>query len=126
MLHCTDPSLPRSPRHPGLNLTCLFLPHLQSFPNADGMEAQLKSHLYSLNRQADLSENKTDSNERDAPIDLIVVTDSEAILGKFLSEQVPNSTFTADLLEIRPYRHRRPGCRRNHCQLARSFQVPTR
>ena len=54
---------------------------LQSFPNADGMRAQLQSHLYSLNRQADLSENKTQDNERTAPIDLIVVTDSEAILG---------------------------------------------
>jgi len=53
----------------------------QSFPNADGMAAQLSSHLYSLNRQADLSENKTDTNKRSAPIDLIVVTDSEAILG---------------------------------------------
>ncbi|KAL7410185.1 malate dehydrogenase [Mrakia frigida] len=52
-----------------------------SFPNADGMGAQLSSHLYSLNRQADLSENKTDANKRSAPIDLIVVTDSEAILG---------------------------------------------
>lgn len=45
------------------------------------MRAQLQSHLYSLNRQADLSENKTKDNERTAPIDLIVVTDSEAILG---------------------------------------------
>ena len=45
------------------------------------MAAQLSSHLYSLNRQADLSENKTDANKRSAPIDLIVVTDSEAILG---------------------------------------------
>lgn len=43
------------------------------------MGAQLSSHLYSLNRQADLSENKKDG--REAPIDLIVVTDSEAILG---------------------------------------------
>ncbi|CED85069.1 malate dehydrogenase [Phaffia rhodozyma] len=52
-----------------------------SFPNADGMAAQLKSHLYSLNRQADLNERAGEDDSKAAPIDLIVVTDSEAILG---------------------------------------------
>ncbi|KEP53603.1 putative NAD-dependent malic enzyme [Rhizoctonia solani 123E] len=46
-----------------------------SYPNADGMRAQLEAHVESLNYEVDVS----DPNE--GPIDLIVVTDSEAILG---------------------------------------------
>jgi malate dehydrogenase (oxaloacetate-decarboxylating) len=42
------------------------------------MRAQLESHMHDLNRQADIDERATDS---DSPIDLVVVTDSEAILG---------------------------------------------
>lgn len=54
------------------------------------MRAQLESHLYANNAQADLSEavpspkkgvNAAEEDVSDAPIDLIVVTDSEAILG---------------------------------------------
>lgn len=45
------------------------------------MKAQLESHMYSLNRQADLSESMAADGTKEAPIDLIVVTDSEAILG---------------------------------------------
>ncbi|CEL52389.1 malate dehydrogenase (oxaloacetate-decarboxylating) [Rhizoctonia solani AG-1 IB] len=46
-----------------------------SYPNADGMRAQLEAHVESLNYEPDVS----DPNA--GPIDLIVVTDSEAILG---------------------------------------------
>lgn len=54
------------------------------------MRAQLESHLYANNAQADLSEAvpskkkaqlDEDDPHNDAPVDLIVVTDSEAILG---------------------------------------------
>ncbi|CCO26081.1 malate dehydrogenase (oxaloacetate-decarboxylating) [Rhizoctonia solani AG-1 IB] len=45
-----------------------------SYPNADGMRAQLEAHVESLNYEPDVS----DPNA--GPIDLIVVTDSEAIL----------------------------------------------
>ncbi|KAG9082409.1 NAD-dependent malic enzyme, mitochondrial [Ceratobasidium sp. 370] len=46
-----------------------------SYPNADGMRAQLEAHVEALNPQPDVS----DPNP--GPIDLVVVTDSEAILG---------------------------------------------
>ncbi|KAG8715915.1 NAD-dependent malic enzyme, mitochondrial [Ceratobasidium sp. 423] len=46
-----------------------------SYPNADGMRAQLEAHVESLNYEPDVS----DPNA--GPIDLVVVTDSEAILG---------------------------------------------
>ncbi|QRV86174.1 malate dehydrogenase [Ceratobasidium sp. AG-Ba] len=46
-----------------------------SYPNADGMRAQMEAHVESLNAQPDVS----DPNP--GPIDLVVVTDSEAILG---------------------------------------------
>ncbi|KDN49396.1 hypothetical protein RSAG8_02098, partial [Rhizoctonia solani AG-8 WAC10335] len=46
-----------------------------SYPNADGMRAQLEAHVESLKHETDVS----DPNE--GPIDLVVVTDSEAILG---------------------------------------------
>lgn len=51
-----------------------------SFPNQDSMKANLESHVKSLERQADLKTlaSRTDS---DSLIDLIVVTDSEAVLG---------------------------------------------
>ncbi|ORX38939.1 putative malate dehydrogenase [Kockovaella imperatae] len=49
-----------------------------SFPNADGMRAQLESHLADVNRTADVAYDKTKPNDA---IDLVVVTDSEAILG---------------------------------------------
>lgn len=42
------------------------------------MRAQLESHLHDVNRTADVAYNR--SEVRDA-IDLVVVTDSEAILG---------------------------------------------
>ncbi|KAG8743715.1 NAD-dependent malic enzyme, mitochondrial [Ceratobasidium sp. 414] len=45
-----------------------------SFPNADGMRAQLEAHVEALSPQPDVS----DPNP--GPIDLVVVTDSEAIL----------------------------------------------
>ncbi|QRW00220.1 malate dehydrogenase [Ceratobasidium sp. AG-Ba] len=45
------------------------------YPNADGMRAQMEAHVESLNAQPDVS----DPNP--GPIDLVVVTDSEAILG---------------------------------------------
>ena len=50
----------------------------QSFPNSDGMRAQLESHLSDINRTADVAYDSGNSGEA---IDLIVVTDSEAILG---------------------------------------------
>jgi hypothetical protein len=52
----------------------------QSFPNQDSMRANLESHVKSLERQEDLKTlaSRTDS---DSLIDLIVVTDSEAVLG---------------------------------------------
>ena len=50
----------------------------QSFPNQDGMRAQLESHLADINRTADVAYDKTKPNDA---IDLVVVTDSEAILG---------------------------------------------
>jgi malic enzyme len=66
----------------------IYGPHLilhshvfrQSFPNQDSMKANLESHVKSLERQADLKTlaSRTDS---DSLIDLIVVTDSEAVLG---------------------------------------------
>lgn len=51
-----------------------------SFPNQDSMRANLESHVKSLERQADL---KTLASRTDSAslIDLIVVTDSEAVLG---------------------------------------------
>lgn len=49
-----------------------------SFPNSDGMRAQLESHLSDINRTADVA---YDSGKANEAIDLIVVTDSEAILG---------------------------------------------
>lgn len=49
-----------------------------SFPNADGMRAQLESHLLDVNRTADVAYDAGNPNEA---IDLVVVTDSEAILG---------------------------------------------
>jgi hypothetical protein len=51
----------------------------QSFPNQDGMYAQLESHLSDINRTADL--NHETRRKKNAAIDLVVVTDSEAILG---------------------------------------------
>ncbi|EJU01041.1 malate dehydrogenase [Dacryopinax primogenitus] len=46
-----------------------------SFPNADGMRAQLEAHV-------DAIDNKPDVNDAaPGPIDLVVVTDSESILG---------------------------------------------
>jgi len=46
-----------------------------SFPNADGMRAQLEAHVEAL-------DNKPDINDAaPGPIDLVVVTDSESILG---------------------------------------------
>jgi malate dehydrogenase (oxaloacetate-decarboxylating) len=52
----------------------------QSFPNQDGMRAQLEAHVESLEKQADLTAlaERADSSSL---IDLIVVTDSEAVLG---------------------------------------------
>jgi len=50
----------------------------QSFPNSDGMRAQLESHLGDINRTADVAYDSGKSNDA---IDLVVVTDSEAILG---------------------------------------------
>jgi malate dehydrogenase (oxaloacetate-decarboxylating) len=49
-----------------------------SFPNQDGMRAQLESHLSDVNRTADVA---YDSGNPNDAIDLVVVTDSEAILG---------------------------------------------
>ncbi|KAJ9106360.1 hypothetical protein QFC21_001506 [Naganishia friedmannii] len=51
-----------------------------SFPNQDGMRAQLESHVESMAKQSDLTAlaSRTDSASL---IDLIVVTDSEAVLG---------------------------------------------
>ncbi|WVN91118.1 uncharacterized protein L203_106368 [Cryptococcus depauperatus CBS 7841] len=49
-----------------------------SFPNQDGMRAQLEGHLLDINRTADVA---YDSNKPNDAIDLVVVTDSEAILG---------------------------------------------
>ncbi|WVR09208.1 hypothetical protein IAU60_006270 [Kwoniella sp. DSM 27419] len=49
-----------------------------SFPNQDGMRAQLEGHLLDVNRTADVA---FDSNKPDDAIDLVVVTDAEAILG---------------------------------------------
>jgi malate dehydrogenase (oxaloacetate-decarboxylating) len=51
-----------------------------SFPNQDGMRAQLESHVESMGKQSDLTAlaSRTDSASL---IDLIVVTDSEAVLG---------------------------------------------
>ncbi|KAG7566970.1 hypothetical protein FFLO_01229 [Filobasidium floriforme] len=51
-----------------------------SFPNQDGMRAQLEAHVESLEKQADLTAlaERADSSSL---IDLIVVTDSEAVLG---------------------------------------------
>ncbi|CAE6459903.1 unnamed protein product [Rhizoctonia solani] len=46
-----------------------------SYPNADGMRAQLEAHVESLNYEPDVSDPHA------GPIDLVVVTDSEAILG---------------------------------------------
>ncbi|CAE6476684.1 unnamed protein product [Rhizoctonia solani] len=48
---------------------------IQSYPNADGMRAQLEAHVESLNYEPDVSDPHA------GPIDLVVVTDSEAILG---------------------------------------------
>ncbi|ORY29162.1 putative malate dehydrogenase [Naematelia encephala] len=49
-----------------------------SFPNSDGMRAQLESHLNDINRTADVAYHEHESTDA---IDLVVVTDSEAILG---------------------------------------------
>ncbi|WWC97724.1 hypothetical protein V866_004609 [Kwoniella sp. B9012] len=49
-----------------------------SFPNQDGMRAQLEGHLLDVNRTADVA---YDSNNPHDAIDLVVVTDAEAILG---------------------------------------------
>ncbi|CAE7081670.1 unnamed protein product [Rhizoctonia solani] len=46
-----------------------------SYPNADGMRAQLEAHVESLNHDPDVSD------PHEGSIDLVVVTDSEAILG---------------------------------------------
>jgi len=51
---------------------------LQSFPNQDGMGAQLESHLRDINRTADVHFEPGKPNDA---IDLVVVTDAEAILG---------------------------------------------
>jgi malate dehydrogenase (oxaloacetate-decarboxylating) len=51
---------------------------LQSFPNQDGMKAQLEGHLMDVNRTADYT---YDSEKMRDAIDVVVVTDSEAILG---------------------------------------------
>jgi malate dehydrogenase (oxaloacetate-decarboxylating) len=50
----------------------------QSFPNQDGMGAQLESHLRDINRTADVHFEPGKPNDA---IDLVVVTDAEAILG---------------------------------------------
>ncbi|WVQ93380.1 hypothetical protein IAU59_000449 [Kwoniella sp. CBS 9459] len=49
-----------------------------SFPNQDGMRAQLEGHLTDVNRTADVA---YDANNPNDAIDLVVVTDAEAILG---------------------------------------------
>ncbi|WRT68875.1 uncharacterized protein IL334_005856 [Kwoniella shivajii] len=49
-----------------------------SFPNQDSMRAQLEGHLSDVNRTADVA---YDSNNPHDAIDLVVVTDAEAILG---------------------------------------------
>ncbi|WWD21006.1 hypothetical protein CI109_105487 [Kwoniella shandongensis] len=49
-----------------------------SFPNQDAMRAQLQAHLSDVNRTADVA---FDENKPDDAIDLVVVTDAEAILG---------------------------------------------
>ncbi len=51
---------------------------MQSFPNQDGMRAQLEAHLMDVNRTADYTYDR--EKMKDA-IDLVVITDSEAILG---------------------------------------------
>ena len=58
----------------------MYVSSPQSFPNQDGMRAQLESHVESLEKQADLTAlaERADSSSL---IDLIVVTDSEAVLG---------------------------------------------
>ena len=50
----------------------------QSFPNQDSMRAQLEGHLTDINRTADVAFHAEKSSDA---IDLVVVTDSEAILG---------------------------------------------
>jgi malate dehydrogenase (oxaloacetate-decarboxylating) len=54
------------------------LADFQSFPNQDGMGAQLESHLRDINRTADVHFEPGKPNDA---IDLVVVTDAEAILG---------------------------------------------
>ncbi|EKD03860.1 malate dehydrogenase [Trichosporon asahii var. asahii CBS 8904] len=49
-----------------------------SYPNKDGMRAQLLAHLHDINRVADVAMASEDPKET---IDLVVVTDAEAILG---------------------------------------------
>ncbi|KAI9636546.1 malate dehydrogenase [Dioszegia hungarica] len=49
-----------------------------SFPNQDGMKSQLEGHLMDVNRTADYT---YDQEKMKDAIDLVVVTDSEAILG---------------------------------------------
>lgn len=51
---------------------------VQSYPNKDGMRAQLLAHLHDINRVADVAMATEDPKET---IDLVVVTDAEAILG---------------------------------------------
>ena len=83
----------------------------QSFPNSDGMRAQLESHLSDINRTADVAYDSGNSGEA---IDLIVVTDSEAILG-IGGEQTFESDCPPDRLTlIRSDCLCRPGCWRHH------------
>lgn len=49
-----------------------------SFPNRDSMRAQLEAQLLDINRTADITSHFEALDDR---IDLVVVTDSEAILG---------------------------------------------
>ncbi|WOO83428.1 putative NAD-dependent malic enzyme 3 [Vanrija pseudolonga] len=49
-----------------------------SYPNHEGMRAQLEAHLQDVNRTADVAYHSKDSKDA---IDLVVVTDAEAILG---------------------------------------------
>ncbi len=88
-----------------------------SFPNQDSMRANLESHVKSLERQADL---KTLASRTDSAslIDLIVVTDSEAVLGiggGFAAGALHGGRGdTADMAPGARGARRRPGSGRDH------------